>query len=170
MNEKCHIKGEELSAFFDRELGEARSQEIADHISSCDKCKREVDEIARIEKVASSSFSKEKGMPVEGSKWDSVLSEITSRLDDNQVPKASKKNVSMTWPRIFAAAAIIVVALTLALFMPKNESIDRANILRQSEERIEVNEYSDDYDLSIEVNNEAIVISLDLIPEEEKGL
>ena len=111
MKQKCGRIRELLGAYADKELDQARADQVVHHLETCADCRRELDQILELSRLA-------KG--VEHPKlaedyWDWQRTRVWRGLRERRRALTPSYRPSFAWPRFAAAAAGFVVVLVVVL-------------------------------------------------------
>ena len=102
-----HLTDDEVTAAV---AGLVGSQEAAEHLSSCVRCRQEVAEMQRL------IIDRRRGMEAEFPDWQRQRRDVMARLGDQSTVRRAP---ARRWLRPFlAAAAALVVAVGVSLLMP----------------------------------------------------
>jgi TonB family protein len=111
MKQKCGSIREWLGAYADKELDQARADQVVRHLETCADCRRELDQILELSRLA-------KGVEhprLADDYWDWQRTRVWRGLRERRRAPMPSYRPSFVWPKLAAAAAGFVIVLVVVL-------------------------------------------------------
>jgi TonB family protein len=121
MKSACDPIREWLGAFVDKELDPARAEQVRTHLETCADCRRELDQIQELHRLAKSVEHPRLAEDY----WDWQRTRVWRGIRDRKRAPTPWYRPTFVWPRLAAVAAGVVVVLVVAIsgwrsFLPKS--------------------------------------------------
>ncbi len=111
MKQKCGSIRDLLGAYADKELDQARAGQVVRHLETCADCRRELDQILELSRLAKSVEHPRLAEDY----WDWQRTKVWRGLRERRRALMPSYRPSFVWPRLAAAAAGLVVVLVVVL-------------------------------------------------------
>jgi TonB family protein len=111
MKQKCGPIRELLGAYADKELDQARADQVVRHLETCADCRRELDHVLELSRLVKSVGHPELAEDY----WDWQRTRVWRGLRERRRELMPSYRPSFVWPKLAAAAAGFVVVLVVVL-------------------------------------------------------